>query len=137
MFTLVPQIFIPSYPGYLYPRTPDIYTLVPQIFIPSYPGYLYPFTPDNAYSRTYTSCTLARFAASSSVVDDDEIQIQGDQSNDIGEFIVEKFPQVCDVTIASSTSTTRFISSNRYRYRRYLPTHYRIDGVVECRMIIF
>ena len=28
-----------SYPGYFYPRTPDIDTLVPRIFLPSYPGY--------------------------------------------------------------------------------------------------
>ena len=46
MHTLVPRIFIPSYPGYSYIRAPDIHTLVPRIFIPSYPGYTYPNTPD-------------------------------------------------------------------------------------------
>ena len=48
--------FIPSYPGYWYPRhtcMPSypgywhrIHTLVPRILIPSYPGYWYPRTPD-------------------------------------------------------------------------------------------
>ena len=69
----MPRIFIPSYPGYLYPRTPDIYTLIPLIFVPSYPGYAYPRTPDiytliprifvssypgYLYSRTPDICTL-------------------------------------------------------------------------------
>ena len=45
-FSYPEYLFIPSYSGYLYPRTPDIYTLVPRIFIPSYPGYPYPRTPD-------------------------------------------------------------------------------------------
>ena len=39
-------ILLPSYPGYAYPRTPDMHTLVPRIFISSYPGYSYPHTPD-------------------------------------------------------------------------------------------
>ena len=42
IYPIVPWIFIPSYPGYLSPRTLDIYPLVPWIFILSYPGYLSP-----------------------------------------------------------------------------------------------
>ena len=75
--TLVPRIFIPSYPYILVPRfspprtpmpsyrrysspcTPDIRTLAPQICIPCtpdmytlvYPGYLSPRTPD-IYTHT-------------------------------------------------------------------------------------
>ena len=41
MHTTIPQICIPSYPGYSPHRTLDIHTTIPQIFIPSYPGYLY------------------------------------------------------------------------------------------------
>ena len=52
MHIFVPRIFIPSYPGYSSPRTPDILTLVPRIFISSYPvysslrtPYIHPFVP--------------------------------------------------------------------------------------------
>ena len=50
IYTLVPRIFIlsypPSYREYAYPHTPGIHILVPLIFIPSYPAYSYSRTPD-------------------------------------------------------------------------------------------
>ena len=42
---ILSRIFIPSYPGYSYPRTPDIHTLVPRIFMPSYPLVPWIFMP--------------------------------------------------------------------------------------------
>ena len=49
--------FISSYPGYSFPRTPDIHSLVPRIFIPSYPGYSFPRTPD-IYNSVYLQFKL-------------------------------------------------------------------------------
>ena len=56
------RIFIPSYPGYSYPRTPDMHTIVPRIFIPSYPGYSYPRIPDirTIVPRIFTSFHMWR-----------------------------------------------------------------------------